>query len=62
MTKADDILFAHRSGLQHRAYEYAYDNAVSVLEGEHDDILRFDDGSQVKTYVTTSHEIIILPC
>lgn len=60
MTKAQDALFAFGLGLELKAYEFCYDNAVSVRTADDHDVVRFDDNTKVKVYMNDDHEITIL--
>ncbi len=60
MTKAQDAVFAFANGLEMKAYDFCYGNAVTVREASDHDMIRFDDNSEVRVYVSDDHEITIL--
>ena len=60
LTKAQDAVFAFTSGLEVQAFEFCYNNAVTVREAFDCDVIRFSDDSEVKVYMSEDHEITIL--
>lgn len=60
MTKAEDTLFAFNLGLELKAYDFAMDNAVTLREAHDHSLIRFDDNSEVRVYMSDDHEITIL--
>lgn len=60
LTKAQDVITAFTAGLELKAYDFAMDNAVTIREASDHSLIRFDDDSEVRVYVSADHEITIL--
>lgn len=60
LTKAQDVITAFAAGLEIQAYDFAMDNAVTIRSASDCDMIRFDDNSEVKVFVSEDHEITIL--
>lgn len=60
LTKAQDVMIAFAAGLEIQAYDFCYDHAVSVREASDHDLIRFDDNTEVRVFMSDDHEITIL--
>lgn len=59
-TFAQEVLYAYSRGFELQAYEFAYDKAASVSEAHDHDMIRFEDNTQVRVYMSDDHEITII--
>ena len=60
LTKAQDAVFACNVGLKDKAYEFCYKYAVTVRSAHDHDIIRFDDDTEVRVYVSEDNDITII--
>lgn len=60
LTKAQNVITAFTAGLEIQAYDFAMDNAVTIRSASDCDMIRFDDNSEVRVYISEDHEITIL--